>query len=194
MIDISERLIMTDESLHSPHVRIATIEDIPSLLPLMRALAEYEGYADGFVVTEMTLVEQGFRRSPPAFECFVADAGGGMLTGMLVFYMIPFTFRAKPTLFVKELFVSVGYRGNGVGEQLMRAAAAEAVRRDCGIMKWQVARWNSAAARFYERLGAAPDPEWVDYVLSSDACAALADAVHRNLSSFRPRPLNSTGD
>ena len=185
---------MTGDSFHSPHVRLATVGDVPALLPLMRALAVYEGYADRFVVTEATLAEQGFRRSPPGFECFVADTGDGTLTGMLVFYMIPFTFSACPTFFVKELYVAEASRGSGVGEQLMRAAASEAVRRGCGIMKWQVARWNSAAARFYERLGAAPDPEWVDYVLSSDACAALADAVDRNLPSFRPRPLNSTGD
>lgn len=48
------------------------------------------------------------------------------------------------------------------------------VRRDCGLRKWQVARWNSDAARFYERLGATPDPEWVDYSLSSEAFAAIA--------------------
>lgn len=60
----------------------------------------------------------------------MADAGGGKLTAMLVFYMIPFAFRAKPTLLVKELYVAGTARGNGDGEKLMRAAAAEAVRRD----------------------------------------------------------------
>ena len=168
---------MTAESTHARRVRLATVADVPALLPLMRALAEYEGYADRFVVTEATLVEQGFRRSPPDFECFVADSGDGALTGMLVFYMIPFTFRAQPTFFVKELYVTESGRGAGVGGQLMRAAAAEMVRRGCGLMKWQVARWNSDAARFYERLGAVPDPEWVDYALSSAACAELANTV-----------------
>src|SRR5665213_498147 len=165
---------MTDERFDSTHVRPATVSDVPALLPLMRGLAEYEGYADRFVVTEATLIEQGFRRSPPDFECIVADSGDGTLIGVLVFYMIPFTFRTRPTLFVKELYVAESSRGDGVGEQLMRATAAEAVRRDCGLMKWQVARWNSAAARFYERLGAVPDEEWVDYSLSGEACAALS--------------------
>lgn len=139
----------------------------------MRGLAEYEGYADRFAVTERVLIEQGFNHSPPDFECLVADSGDGTLTGMLVFYMIPFTFRAKPTFFVKELYVVETSRGNGEGENLMRAAAAEAVRRDCGLMKWQVARWNSEAARFYERLGAVSDPEWVDYSLTSECFTAL---------------------
>lgn len=167
---------MTGKSRIPPQVRLATASDVPALLPLMRGLAEYEGYADRFAVTETTLLEQGFRHSPPDFECLVADMGDGVLSGMLVFYLIPFTFSARPTLFVKELYVAAEMRGTGVGEQLMRGAAAESVRRGCGLMKWQVARWNSGAARFYERLGATPDPEWVDYALSREACVALADA------------------
>ena len=168
-------IAMTDKTDIMPRVRPATISDVPALLALMRGLAEYEGYADRFAVTEQHLVEQGFHRSPPDFESFVADAGDGSLVGMLVYYMIPFAFRAKPTLFVKELYVVATSRGNGTGATLMRTAAAEAVRRGCGLMKWQVARWNHDAARFYERLGAAPDPEWVDYSLTSDGCAALTE-------------------
>jgi hypothetical protein len=56
---------------------------------------------------------------------------------------------------------------------LMRVAAAEAVRRGCGLMKWQVARWNDRATRFYERLGATADSEWVDYSLSREDCERL---------------------
>ena len=47
----------------------------------------------------------------------------------------------------------------------MGAAASEAVRRGCGVVKWQVARSNEGAARFYARLGAEADQEWVDYSL-----------------------------
>lgn len=171
-----------------PRIRLASEGDVPALLPLMRALAEFEGYADRFVVTEATLVEQGFTRSPPDFECFVADSPDGELVGMLVFYMIPFTFRARPTLFVKELYVTEAGRNHGVGEALMRAAAAEAVRRDCGLMKWQVARWNTDAQRFYERLGAGADPEWVDYSLSGEDCALLSRSDDGERSIFQQPP------
>lgn len=166
--------------MSSTQVRFAIESDVPALLVLMRGLAEFEGYADGFAVTEEVLIEQGFRRTPPDFECYVTDSGAGKLTGMLVFYMIPFAFRAKPTFFVKELFVVESARGSGDGEKLMRAAASEAVRRDCGVMKWQVARWNESAARFYARLGAESDPEWVDYSLDMAACGLLAGDDERS--------------
>ena len=94
---------------------------------------------------------------------------------MLVYYLVPFTFRARPTLYVKELFVAEAGRGRGVGEALMRAAAAAAVAHDCAAIKWQVAVWNTDAQRFYERLGATAAREWVEYVLSEAAVRALAD-------------------
>jgi hypothetical protein len=47
------------------NIRKATEADVPQLLPLMRELAEFEGYADAFAITEEVLREQGFRRSPP---------------------------------------------------------------------------------------------------------------------------------
>lgn len=156
-------------------VRPAVVTDVPALLPLMRGLAEYEGYADRFAVTEETLVSAGFAKTPPDFECLVAETDSGSLAGMLVYYMIPFTFTTKPTLFVKELYVDAEWRSSGVGSAIMRAAAAEAVRRNCGLMKWQVARWNADAARFYRRLGAKDDPEWVDFSLTLAACAALGE-------------------
>ena len=75
----------------------------------------------------------------------------------------------------------------------MRAVARDAVARGCGVIKWQVARWNSASMRFYERLGAVRDHTWVDYSLSPSAFAALAgtgdaDAAIGARSFAGPRP------
>ena len=154
-------------------VRRATESDIPALLVLMRGLADYEGYAEHFAVTADTLREQGFRRSPPDFAALVAT-DGARLVGMLVYYFLPFTFRARPTLVVKELFVASEGRGHGAGEALLRAAAAVALERGCAAMKWQVARWNTDAMRFYDRLGAVADPVWVDYGLTGADLGRLA--------------------
>jgi GNAT superfamily N-acetyltransferase len=148
--------------------------DIPQLLDLMRRLAEFEGYAAHFAVDEETLREQGFRRQPADFHALVAEDAGACLAGMLVYYFVPFTFRARPTLFVKELYVRESVRGRRVGEELMRAAAGEALRRGCAAIKWQVADWNRDGRRFYERLGATADPVWIDYGVSGAALEALA--------------------
>jgi len=158
-------------------IRRAVAGDVPSLLELMERLAEFEHYDDGFAVTSDTLIAQGFDRTPPDFYAWVAEAPheAGMLLGMLVYYLIPFTFRARPTLYIKELYVGDNARGRGVGEALMRAAAREAVAHGCASIKWQVAEWNTRARAFYERLGAAADHVWVDYALNETALRELAD-------------------
>lgn len=160
----------------SVRVRRAVEGDIPALLTLMRRLAEFEGYDAAFAVTESTLLRQGFTHQPPDFHALVIDspAAPAELSGMLVYYLIPFTFRTRPTLYIKELYVAESGRGHGVGEALMRATATAAMEHDCATIKWQVAEWNAAAQRFYERLGATANREWVEFVLSESALRALA--------------------
>src|SRR5213082_2295643 len=106
-------------------IRKAVETDISNLLPLMRELAEFENYGTDFAVTEDVLREQGFRRSPPDFYCLIAEERGE-LVGFLVYYFVPFTYRAKPNLIIKELYIADGYRSRGVGKLLMRAIAKEA--------------------------------------------------------------------
>jgi GNAT superfamily N-acetyltransferase len=154
-------------------VRKAVEGDISGLLPLMRELAEFEKYAQDFAVTEAVLSEQGFRRSPPDFHCLVAEEGRE-LVGFLVYYFVPFTYRVKPNLIIKELYVGESHRSKGAGALLMKAAAKEASRTGCGMIKWWVAKWNERGIQFYKRLGAQIDGDWHEFQLSEKAFRNLA--------------------
>ena len=154
-------------------IRKAVESDISNLLSLMRELAEFEKYANDFAVTEDVLREQGFHRSPPDFHCLIAEEGGE-LVGFLVYYFVPFTYRAKPNLIIKELYIADGYRSRGVGKLLMKAVAREAEQADCGMIKWYVAKWNERGVQFYERLGATIDPNWHEFQMSEKAFRDLA--------------------
>ena len=154
-------------------IRKAVEADVPNLLPLMRELARFEGYDDAFAITEGVLCEQGFRRSPPDFECLVAEEGP-QLVGLLVYYFVPFTYRAKPNVIIKELYVADGHRSKGVGQLLMKAIAKEAEQAGCGVIKWWVAKWNDRGIQFYERLGAKIDPDWHEFQMSEEAFRDLA--------------------
>jgi GNAT superfamily N-acetyltransferase len=154
-------------------IRKAVETDICNLLLLMRELAEFEKYANDFAVTEERLREQGFRRSPPDFHCFIAEEGGE-LVGFLVYYFVAFTYRAKPNLIVKELYIADGYRSRGVGKLLMKAVAKEAEQAGCGMIKWYVAKWNERGVQFYERLGATIDPNWHEFQMSEKVFRDLA--------------------
>ena len=154
-------------------IRAATEKDIPELLDLMKSLARFEKYIDSFRVTERDLLEQGFRKSPPDFHALVAHERDSPLVGMLVYFFVPFTSQGRPTLYIKELFVSEAGRNRGVGTALMKAAAAIAIKNGCGAMKWLVAKWNQGGIRFYERLGANVNPMWVDFGIDEVAMKRL---------------------
>ena len=157
-------------------IRNAVEADISKLLPLMRALAVFEKYEAAFAITEEVLREQGFRRSPPDFHCFVAEEDGPLI-GFLVYYFVPFTYRAKPNVIIKELYVADGHRSKGVGELLMKAVAKEADRAGCGMIKWYVAKWNQRSIQFYERLGAKIDHDWHEFQMSEEAFRDLASSA-----------------
>jgi GNAT superfamily N-acetyltransferase len=154
-------------------IRKAVEADIPNLLPLMRELAVFENYDKAFAITEEILREQGFRRSPPDFHCLVAEENN-QLIGLAVYYFVPFTYRAKPNVILKELYVADGHRSEGVGRLLMKALAQEAERIGCGMIKWWVAKWNERGIEFYERLGAKIDPDWHEFQMSEEAFRDLA--------------------
>jgi GNAT superfamily N-acetyltransferase len=154
-------------------IRKAVESDIPNLLPLMRELAEFEKYSKEFAISEEVLLEQGFRRSPPDFHCLLAEEGSRMV-GFLVYYFVPFTYRAKPNLIVKELYIADQHRSRGIGRQLMKAVARQAQEAGCGVIKWWVARWNGRGMEFYRRLGATIDSEWHEFQLSEKAFRDLA--------------------
>ena len=156
-------------------IRKAIESDTSKLLRLMRELAEFEKYISDFAVTEETLREQGFRRSPPDFHCFVAEENGSLI-GFAVYYFVPFTFRAKPNIVIKELYVAESSRSKSVGKLLMKEVAKEAMRTDCGMIKWWVAKWNQRGIEFYERLGARIDRDWHEFQLSEQAFRELAES------------------
>jgi GNAT superfamily N-acetyltransferase len=156
-------------------IRKAVEADVPDLLPLMRELAEFEKYAKEFVITEEILREQGFRRCPPDFHCLVAEESS-QLVGFLVYYFLPFTYRAKPNLVIKELYVADRHRGKGAGKLLMKEIAKEAERAGCGMIKWYVAKWNERGIQFYERLGARIDPDWHEFQLPEESFRDLAES------------------
>lgn len=143
-------------------IRKAKIEDSAQLWVLMRDLAVFEKYIDSFAITPEVVRDSGFRKSPPDFHCIVAE-DDGQIVGMLVYYLLPYTAQNRPAIYMKELFVSEGHRGQGIGRQLMSALRDAAKEHHCAQIKWTVAPWNKAGVRFYERLGARENSDWLSF-------------------------------
>jgi len=139
-------------------IRLATPTDIPAIVHLIRALAEYEKLSHQVVVDEARLREHLFGPKPYA-EVLLAEEGG-QVVGYALFFHTYSTFLGRPSLYLEDLFVLPEQRGRGHGKALLARLARLAVERDCGRFEWMVLDWNTPAIEFYESLGAALAPEW----------------------------------
>lgn len=155
-------------------IRPATPADVPTIAHLIRALAEYEKLAHAVTLSEAELREHLFGPRPYAEVLMAEDAGA--VVGFALFFHNYSTFRAKPGIYLEDLFVIPAARGKGHGKALLRALAKLAMERDCARVEWSVLNWNEPSIQFYKSLGAKPMDEWTVYRLTDDALAALASS------------------
>lgn len=153
-------------------VRAARPEDVPTIVELVKALADYEREPAAAIATEEDLRRDGFGATP-AFHVLIAEDGDRAI-GFALYFFSYSTWRGRRCLYLEDLFVRPEARGAGAGIALMRALAREAVAQDCARFVWQVLDWNQPSIDFYERLGAKVTREWLSVRLEGDALAALA--------------------
>ena len=125
--------------------RAGSVEDVPTILSFIRALAEYERLAHEVEATEDLLRETLFGERRGAEVIFaVAD---GKEVGFALFFHNFSTFLGRPGLYLEDLFVLPEARGKGVGKALLRELARIAVARGCGRFEWWVLDWNEPVHR-----------------------------------------------
>ena len=139
-------------------IRQAKASDSEQLLNLMKELAVFEGYSDNFKVTKKIIEEQ----INTDFFALVAE-NNKKLTGVLVYYFLPFTYDKTPWLFIKELYVKEKFRGQKVGEKLMQQAEIICKIKGGSKMTWSVLSTNLHAQNFYQSLGASHNKDWQLY-------------------------------
>lgn len=156
-------------------IRAARPDDIPDLLRLVRALAEYEREPDAVAATEESLRAALFAERP-LVHALVAEVDGRVV-GMAVWYLTFSTWTGRHSLYLEDVFVEPDQRRSGLGRALLAELAARAGELGCARMDWAVLDWNEPAQRFYSSIGARPMDEWTTWRLEGDAVAALAASV-----------------
>lgn len=140
-------------------IRPAVAADVPAIVALIRALADYEKAAPGAVSLTDDLLRDALFGPRPAVEGLVA-AQDNELIGYALFFHNFSSWRGKRGLFLEDLFVRPERRGQGIGKALLAEVIRIARERGCARLEWIVLDWNQPAIDFYKSQGAEPLDGW----------------------------------
>ncbi|RAW03330.1 GNAT family N-acetyltransferase [Pseudochryseolinea flava] len=148
--------------MNQPIVRQGRIEDLPSVLALIKELAEYERALDQVINTLPQLETDGFGPEP-VFGFFVAEQDH-VIQGIALYYWRYSTWTGK-RLYLEDIVVTERARGRGLGKLLFDRTMQHALDKNCSGMMWQVLDWNEPAINFYKKYGTKMSQEWVNCTL-----------------------------
>jgi GNAT superfamily N-acetyltransferase len=153
-------------------IRPAIAADLPLIVELIRALADYEKLAHEVRFDEAVLRDNLFGQRPYA-EVIIGEIDGAP-QGFALFFHNFSTFEGRPGVYLEDLFVRPAARGSGLGKALLSRLAAIAVERDCARLEWSVLDWNEPSIGFYKALGARMMDEWTVMRVDGAALSTLA--------------------
>ncbi|MNR78832.1 putative acetyltransferase [compost metagenome] len=153
-------------------LRPAQTSDVPTIVELIRDLAEYEKLLHEVEADAEALHAHLF--GPRPFVEVILAEWDGEIAGFALFFHNYSTFLTKPGIYLEDLYVKPVHRSRGIGKALLAELARLAVSRGCGRLEWSVLDWNAPAIGFYESLGARAMDEWTVYRLSGDNLERLA--------------------
>ncbi|RZJ90766.1 MAG: GNAT family N-acetyltransferase [Hymenobacter sp.] len=137
-------------------------------MALIQELAVYERAPDAVTNTLEMMRADGFG-AVPIFGFFVLESDSELL-GLALYYTAYSTWKGR-MLYLEDLVVTEPARRGGYGRLLFNAVVAEAQRTGAQRLKWQVLDWNDPAIKFYQKLGAELDGEWLNGNLSAEQLA-----------------------
>ena len=146
-------------------IRRADKEDLPDLLPLMRAYCDFYRVAPSdadLLALSRALI------SDPEHEGLqlIARDGDGRPLGFTTLYWSWSTLSAGREGVLNDLYVAPEARGGGLAESLIEASRTRCREHGAANMTWQTAKDNRRAQAVYQRIGAERS-EWLDFSLDA---------------------------
>lgn len=136
-------------------IRLATEADAERIHAALLDLGEHVGESHKIKSTPEDIRRYGFGPKPH-FRVLVAE-GNGIFAGMCLFFPSFSTWIGRPGVYVQDLIVARDFRGQGIGERLVREVARMVHAEGAAYLRLAVDVENLSAQAFYDRLGM----EWV---------------------------------
>jgi GNAT superfamily N-acetyltransferase len=158
------------------NIRQGKKEDLPSVLMLVKELAEYEKAPHEVTNTVERMEMEGFGKNP-VYGFFVAENENGIV-GLSLYYYRYSTWKGK-RLYLEDIIVTESQRGNGIGKLLFDRTLEKTIEDNCSGMTWQVLDWNEPAFNFYKKYGAKVDGEWVNCSLEENEIKKITSTFNQ---------------
>ena len=153
-------------------IRVATENDIPAVISLIHEFAAFEELSDFCEVDKSRLSIAMFGAG--GFVQGLIAEDGERPVGYALYFRNFSSFRGQRGFYLDDIYVTEAYRGQGVGEMMLRKIARHATSEGLERIDFLVLDWNTPAAGFYRKLGAIHDPEERHYKFTDDAFRRLA--------------------
>jgi GNAT superfamily N-acetyltransferase len=149
-------------------VSAVTPDDLPDLLPLMRAYCTF--YECDPSDDDLRAMSRAFLEAGAGGTQLIARDISGEALGHATMLWSWDTTLAQPLAVMEDLFVTTQARGRGVGAGLIEACRQLAADRGMQWLAWETAPDNETAQRLYDGLGAERNT-WYAYRLSTNGPA-----------------------
>lgn len=159
-------------------VRPARGEDVHDIYSALEGIAEAVGERHKLKSTPEDIRRHGFGPSP-SFAVLVAEIDG-RFAGCCLYFPSFSTWYGKTGVYVQDFYVRDEYRGQGVGERLLRRLAA--LTRESGgcYVRLSVDKQNRRAQAFYSRCGLRLSESEQIHAARAEDFDKLADADEPN--------------
>ena len=141
------------------NIREGVKEDLPTILELIKELADFENARDQVTITLEDLEKDGFGGNP--WYWFLVAEKDNEIVG-LSFYWIRYSTWKGKFLFLEDFVIKEEYRKQGIGSLLFEETINICKKQDLNGMIWQVLDWNTSAIKFYKKYNANISKEWLN--------------------------------
>ena len=133
--------------------------DLPTVLELIKELADYENALNQVSITLEELENDGFGERP--WYWFIVAEKDNDIIG-LSFYWIRYSTWKGKFLFLEDFVIKKEYRNQGVGSKLFEETIKVCQKLNLNGMIWQVLEWNTPAINFYKKYNADISKNWLN--------------------------------
>lgn len=155
-------------------IRPATASDVPDLLRLVRALAEYEKEPGAATATPAQFEAALFPQEGDPTAYALVGVRDSVVVGMALWFRSFSTWTGEAGIWLEDLFVQPDQRGGGIGQALLARLAELCTDNGWTRLEWAVLDWNTPSIEFYRARGARPLDDWTTFRLDGDALSRLA--------------------